>query len=62
MARLNNDAREILCNMVTEKAETKRKQLTDKLTALLGLCSGHIGDSTETKYTILKVSCYAATL
>ena len=34
MARLNNDAREILCNMVTEKAETKRKQLTDKLTAL----------------------------
>lgn len=34
MARLNNDAREILCKMVTEKAEAKRKQLTDKLTAI----------------------------
>ena len=34
MARLNNDAREILCKMVNEKAEAKRKQLTDKLTEL----------------------------
>lgn len=34
MARLNNDAREILCRMVNEKAEAKRKQLTDKLTKL----------------------------
>ena len=34
MARLNNDAREILCNMVTDKAAAKRKQLTDRLTAL----------------------------
>lgn len=34
MARLNNDAREILCDMVTQKAEAKRKQLTDRLTAL----------------------------
>jgi hypothetical protein len=32
MARLNNDAREILCKMVTEKAEAKRKQLNEKLT------------------------------
>ena len=34
MARLNNDAREILCKMVDEKAEAKRKQLKDKLTEL----------------------------
>lgn len=34
MARLNNDAREILCNMVTEKAEAKRKKLTEDLTAV----------------------------
>ena len=34
MARLNNDAREILCGMVNEKAEAKRKQLTDELTKL----------------------------
>lgn len=34
MARLNNDAREILCRMVDEKAEAKRKQLKDKLTKL----------------------------
>ena len=34
MARLNNDAREILCRMVNEKAEAKRKQLTDELTKL----------------------------
>lgn len=34
MARLNKDAREILCKMVTEKAEAKRKQLTDELTAI----------------------------
>ena len=34
MARLNNDAREILCRMVDEKAEAKRKQLKDKLTEL----------------------------
>lgn len=34
MARLNNDAREILCRMVSEKAEAKRKQLTDELTKL----------------------------
>ena len=34
MARLNNDAREILCKMVNEKAEAKRKQLTDELTKL----------------------------
>ena len=34
MARLNNDAREILCKMVNEKADAKRKQLTDKLTKL----------------------------
>ena len=34
MARLNNDAREILCKMVDEKAEAKRKQLNDKLTKL----------------------------
>lgn len=34
MARLNNDAREILCNMVAEKAEAKRKQLTEDLTAV----------------------------
>ena len=31
MARLNNDAREILCNMVTDKAKVKRKALTDEL-------------------------------
>ena len=31
MARLNNDTREILCKMVNEKAEAKRKQLTDEL-------------------------------
>ena len=36
MARLNNDAREILCRMVNEKAEAKRKQLTDELTKLDG--------------------------
>ena len=36
MARLNNDAREILCKMVDEKAEAKRKQLNDKLTELDG--------------------------
>ena len=36
MARLNNDAREILCRMVDEKAEAKRKQLNDKLTELDG--------------------------
>ena len=36
MARLNNDAREILCRMVDEKAEAKRKQLTDELTKLDG--------------------------
>ena len=34
MARLNNDAREILCGMVNEKAEAKRKHLTDELTKL----------------------------
>ena len=34
MARLNNDAREILCRIVNEKAEAKRKQLTDELTKL----------------------------
>ena len=34
MARLNKDAREILCKMVTEKAEAKRKQLTNKLTSI----------------------------
>ena len=34
MARLNNDAREILCGMVNEKADAKRKQLTDELTKL----------------------------
>ena len=34
MARLNNDAREILCRMVNEKAEAKRRQLTDELTKL----------------------------
>ena len=34
MARLNNDAREILCNMVTEKAEAKRKKLTEDLAAI----------------------------
>ena len=34
MARLNNDAREILCNMVTEKAKDKRKKLTEDLTAI----------------------------
>ena len=36
MARLNNDAREILCRMVNDKAEAKRKQLTDELTKLDG--------------------------
>ena len=36
MARLNNDAREILCKMVDEKAEAKREQLNDKLTELDG--------------------------
>ena len=34
MARLNNDAREILCRMMNDKAEAKRKQLTDELTKL----------------------------
>ena len=34
MARLNNDAREILCRMVNDKAEAKRKQLTDELAKL----------------------------
>ena len=34
MARLNNDAREILCNMVTEKAAAKRKRLTDRMDEL----------------------------
>ena len=34
MARLNNDAREILCRMVNKKAEAKRKQLTDELKKL----------------------------
>lgn len=34
MARLNNDAREILCKMVTEKAEAKREQLVMRLTDL----------------------------
>ena len=34
MARLNNDAREILCRMVNEKAEAKRKHLTDELKKL----------------------------
>lgn len=34
MARLNNDTREILCRMVNEKAEAKRKQLTDRLEKL----------------------------
>ena len=34
MARLNNDAWEILCRMVNDKAEAKRKQLTDELTKL----------------------------
>ena len=34
MARLNNDAREILCRMVNDKAEARRKQLTDELTKL----------------------------
>ena len=36
MARLNNDAREILCRMVDEKSKAKRKQLNDKLTELDG--------------------------
>ena len=36
MARLNNDAREIMCRMVNDKAEAKRKQLTDELTKLDG--------------------------
>lgn len=31
MARLNNDAREILCNMVTEKAGEKRSALVSEL-------------------------------
>ena len=34
MARLNNDTREILCKMVTEKAEAKREQLVMRLTDL----------------------------
>ena len=34
MSRLNKDAREILCKMVAEKAEAKRKQLTDELAAI----------------------------
>ena len=34
MAKLNNDAREILCDMVTEKAAAKRKQLVMRLTDL----------------------------
>lgn len=34
MAKLNNDAREILCGMVTEKAAAKRKQLVMRLTDL----------------------------
>ena len=34
MARLNNDAREILCRMVNDKAEAKRKKLTDELKKL----------------------------
>ena len=39
MARLNNDAREILCRMVNDKAEAKRKQLTDELKKLDDKCS-----------------------
>lgn len=31
MARFNNNARDILCNMVTEKASEKRKSITDEL-------------------------------
>ena len=31
MARFNNNARDILCNMVAEKASEKRKVLTDQL-------------------------------
>lgn len=38
MARLNNDAREILCNMVTERAEVKRKKLTEDLAAVDNEC------------------------
>ena len=34
MARLNNDAWEILCRMVNDKAEAKRKRLTDELAKL----------------------------
>lgn len=34
MARLNNDARGILCSMIEQRAEAKRKQLTDRLTAI----------------------------
>lgn len=34
MARLNNDAREILCNMVTDKAAAKREQLVQRLNDL----------------------------
>jgi len=34
MARLNNDAREILCNMVTEKAGAKRKKLVETIDAI----------------------------
>lgn len=34
MAKLNSDARDILCNMVAEKAEAKRKKLTEDLTAV----------------------------
>ena len=34
MARLNSDAREILCDMVTEKAAAKRKRLTDRMDEL----------------------------
>lgn len=38
MVGLNNDEREILYNMVTEKAEAKRKKLTEDLTAVDNEC------------------------
>lgn len=34
MARLNSDARDILCNMVTERAAEKRKILEDELASI----------------------------
>jgi len=38
MAKLNSDARDILCNMVAEKAEAKRKRLTEDLTVVDNEC------------------------